>query len=231
MRKRVRAAGAVSLCVALCVAVTLASSPPAPVGDLSVRGRVLINGSEVVSGAAFFPGSKFATEKGGRAEISMGSMGRVKCLEETAGAVSFGEGAVAGSLDAGIIHVSKPRGVAAEFSTGDGVVSAGRDGEAVFVVNVTGGNTVVRARKGSVVLRAGEVTKVVTEGHEAAAGTPQTTPRDDDDDDDELGGWFWFGVAGYTAMVTAAIIYVVTNDGDGQNVPGGPIVVDPSPSR
>jgi len=232
MRKRVRAVGVASLCVALCVSVTLASSPVAPVGGLSVQGRVLINGSEVISGAAFFPGGRFATEKGALAEISMGGLGRVKCLAESAGAVNFGEGAVSGSLNAGIIHVSKPRGVAATFATADGVVTAGRDEDAVFVVNLTGGNTLVRARKGSVELRAGEVTKVVTAGQDAAAGTQQTTPRDDDDDDDDGGGWFWFGVVGYTAMVTAAVIYAVTrDDDDGQNVPGGPIVIDPSPSR
>lgn len=231
MRKRIRAAGVFSLCLTLCASATLAATPPAPVGGLSVHGRVLIDGNEAVSGVVFFPGSRFVTEKGALAEISLGGLGRVKCLSESAGAVTFGDGAVAGSLDAGIVHVSKPKGVSAAFATGDGTVVAGRDAEAVFTVNVTGGNTLVRAKRGSVELRSGPLTKLIAEGQEGAAGTPQTTPRDDDDDDDDGGGWLWFGALGYTAIVTAAIIYVVTNDEDNQGGPGAPTVIFPSPAR
>jgi archaeosine-15-forming tRNA-guanine transglycosylase len=238
MRKRIHARGVASLCLTLCLACAyLLTLPPAraggaggPVGDLSVSGRVLINGSEALSGAAVFPGSRFATEKNSAAEVTMGGLGRVRCLSESAVTLSFGDGAVAGSLEAGIIYVSKPEGVAARVVTRDGEVSAGKDGPAVFVVNVTGGNTVVRAKKGSVELRAGKVTKLVAEGQNAAAGTQQTPPRDDDDDDDDRGGWFWFGVAGYTAIVLGAIIWAVTNDDDGSTGPNPPIIIPPNPS-
>lgn len=238
MRKRVRTATAVSLCLTLCVYAThlatlsaSADGTPGPVGGVSVLGRVLINGSEVISGAAVFTGSRFATEKDSVAEITLGGLGRLKCMSESAGTVSFGDGAVAGSLEAGIVHVSKPRGVAATVSTKDGSAVAGEDGEAVFVVNVTGGNTVVRAMKGSVELRSGKTTKVIAEGQDGSAGTPQTTPRDDDDDDDDYGGWFWFGAVGYTAIVTTAIVIVLTDDDEGANAPGDPTVVNPSPFR
>ena len=235
MRKTVRKTGVISLCLVLCVYATLTAAPPTLaggplIGGISVKGRVLINGSEVVSEAAFFPGSRFATERGAVAEISLGGLGRVRCLEESAGAVNFGEGAFTGSLDTGIIHVSKPRGVAAVVATRDGSVVAGEAEEAVFIVNVTGGNTLVKARLGEVELRAGKTTTVVKQGETGTAGTQQTPPRDDDDDDD-TDGLFWFGVVGYLAIVTAAIIYAVTRDEDGQGAPGPPTVIDPSPVR
>lgn len=236
MRKKVRETGVISLCLVLCAYATLTVAPPAAagggalVGGISVKGRVLINGSEVVSEAAFFPGSRFATERGAVAEISLSGLGRVRCLEESAGAVDFREGAFAGRLDAGIIHVSKPRGVTAVVSTRDGSVVAGEE-EAVFIVNVTGGNTLVKARLGRVELRAGKTTTVVKQGETGAAGTQQTPTRDDDDDDD-TDGLFWLGVTGYLAIVTAAIIYSVTrDDDDGQNAPGPPTVINPSPIR
>lgn len=93
---------------------------------------------------------------------------------------------------------------------------------------------VVKARQGRVELRSGKTTKLILAGQDAAAGTQATPRQDDDDDDDDYGGWFWFGAAGYTAMVTAAIIYSVTRDDDGADGPGDPSVIvppDPSPTR
>jgi hypothetical protein len=237
MGKQVRAARAVVLSLALCLCGTYAGLPSAsadgaagPVGGVSARGRVLINGSEVVTGAAVFPGSKFSTEKNSVAEIDMGGLGRIKCMAETAGTVNFGGHEVGGSLDAGIIHVSKPKGVSATIATKDGSVMAGAEGTALFVVNVTGGNTVVRAKKGSVELRTDKTSKVILEGQDATAGTQQTPPADDDDDDDDdYGGWFWFGAVGYTAIVTAAVIWAVTRDDEGGTGPNPPVVVFPTP--
>ncbi|MDQ3803614.1 MAG: hypothetical protein M3416_07275 [Acidobacteriota bacterium] len=240
MGKQVRAARAVVLSLALCLCGTYLGPPTAsadslarPVGGVATRGRVLINGAEVITGAAVFPGSKFSTEKNSTAEINMGGLGRIRCLAETAGTVNFGGREVGGSLDTGIIHVSKPQGVSATIATKDGSVVAGAGGAALFVVNVTGGNTVVRAKKGSVELRTGKTSKVITEGQDAAAGT-QTTPPQDDDDDDDDGGWFWFGAVGYTAIVTAAVIWAVTREDEGGTGPGDPTVIFPppvSPSR
>lgn len=92
---------------------------------------------------------------------------------------------------------------------------------------------VVKARQGRVELRSGKTTKLILAGQDAA-GTQATPRQDDDDDDNYYGGWFWFGAAGYTAMVTAAIIYSVTRDDDGADGPGDPSVIvppDPSPTR
>lgn len=231
---RGRTAAAFCLTVSLLASQALAA-PATPagertrlLGEMTSFGLVQVNGEEAVSGATVFPGSKFTTAKGSGAVLNLGELGRVRLSPETASLINFGEQSLGGALDAGVITVSKPEGVSALFSTKDGQVLAGKDSAAVFTLSVKGGNTVVKTEAGHVELRAGETTKVIAAGQTGTTGTGNT---DDDDDEPDTDGLFWLGVAGFTGAVVGAIIWAVTRDDDGNNVPGAPIVTPPSPSR
>lgn len=231
---RGRTAAALSLTLCLLASQALAAGPLAPagergraLGEMTSFGQVLINGEEAASGATVFPGNRFATGKKSGAEINLGELGRVRLAAETVSLINFGERKVEGALDAGVITVSKPQGVAAVFSTRDGQVIPDKDSAAVFTLNVTGGNTVVKTESGSVTLRAGETTKVIAAGQSGSAGT-QTQGGNNEPDKD---GWFWLGVAGFTGEVVGAIIWAVTRDNNETFPSREPVVIVPSPSR
>lgn len=194
-------------------------------GEITSFGQVQVNGAEAVSGATVFPGSRFTTAKNSRATLNLGAAGRVQLSPETASTINFGERSLEGALDAGIITVSKPEAVASRFLTRDAEVVPEKESAAVFSVNVTGGNTIVKALAGRVEVRAGKTTKLLAAGESAAVGAQTTTPQDDDDDD--TNGWFWFGVAGFIAEVGGAIIWSLSDDDDGVFNDRTPIIISP----
>ena len=234
MRSFVSGRTAAALCLTLCLlASPVMAAPGAPaggrarlLGELTAFGPVQINGAEAASGETVFPGSRFTTTKKSKAIVNLGAAGRVRLSTETDSTLDFGEQSLAGVLDAGAITVSKPEGVAAVFTTKDVQVVPEKDSQAVFSVDVTGGNTVVKAEAGRVELRAGKTTKVLGAGESAAVGA-QNPPQDDDDDDD-TDGLFWLGVAGFVAEVGGAIIWALSNDDEGEGNPDRtPILTSP----
>ena len=228
---RGRAATAFVLTISL-LAMQALGAPAAPagersrmLGELTSFGQVTVNGEEAMSGATVFPGSQFTTAKESGAIINLGDFGRVRLAPETTGLINFGEQGLQGTLEGGVFTVSKPEGVVAVFTTKDAQVVPVAAAAAIFTVTVKGGTTVVKTEAGSVELRAGDTTKVVSAGQTGTAGT--TT---DDDDDDDTDGAFWLGVAGFTGLVIGAIVWSM-NDDDGGTAGTAPIVVTPSPSR
>ena len=239
MKTFVLGRAAAAFCLTLCLLASQAMPVGAvgergrPLGEMMSFGKVTVNGEEAASGATVFPGSRFTTAGKSGAVVSLGELGRVRLSSMTATLINFGDEKVEGTLDAGVITVSKPEGVLAVFSTRDGQVVAGKESAAVFTLNVKAGDTVVKAESGSVELRAGETTKLIAAGQTGAAGTPNPGRQGGDDDDDEpdKDGLFWLGVVGFTGAVVGAIIWAMTRDDGGTNLPGPPTVIVPSPSR
>lgn len=234
MRSLDRGRTAAALCLTLCLlASQVVAAPVAPagargrlLGEITSTGQVLVNGEEVVSGTTVFPGSRFTTAKGSQAIINLGEVGRVRLASETASLINFGEQKLEGTLEAGVITVSKPEGVAAVFSTKDGQVVPDKDSAAVFTLDVTRGNTVVKTEAGRVELRAGKTTRLIAQGQSGSAGTQTGQSQDDDEPDKD--GWFWLGVVGFTGEVVGAIIWAVTRD-ENRNIPDRtPIIISPN---
>lgn len=222
---------AAALCLTLCLLassvfaapVKPAEAPGRLMGELTAFGQVQINGQEAPSGVTVFPGSRFATGKDSGALLNLGAAGRVRLSPQTAGLIDFGELKLGGTLDAGSITVSKPKGVVAVFNTKGELVTANEAAATVFTLQVTDRGTLVKVTEGSVELRSGNTTKLVTAGQTAGAGGQQQ-----DDDDDKEGGWFWVGVVGFVAEVGGAIIWSLSQDDDNNSNPDRtPIIVSP----
>ena len=147
-------------CLALCLAAAVghvsslaAAAPDAkglrPTGDLFTSGRVLLDGSDAVSGTSLFSGGEVSTDEGSRAVLDLGPSGRAELLPRSSLVINFGEECVSGSLGAGGVRVSKPAGVAASFATGDGSAVAESGGPAVFTLRYEEGRTTVRVPRES----------------------------------------------------------------------------------
>jgi len=238
MKTFVLGRAAAAFCLTLCLLasqampVSAAGERGRPLGEMMSFGKVTVNGEEAASGATVFPGSRFTTAGKSGAVVSLGELGRVRLSSMTVTLINFGDEKVEGTLEAGVITVSKPEGVSAVFSTRDGQVVAGKESAAVFTLNVRGGDTVVKAESGSVELRAGETTKLIAAGQTGGAGTPNPGGQGGDDDDEpDTDGLFWLGVVGFTGAVVGAIIWAMTRDDDTTTLPGPPTVIVPSPSR
>ncbi|HEX8722666.1 MAG TPA: hypothetical protein VF736_18760 [Pyrinomonadaceae bacterium] len=234
MRSFVRGRTAATLSLTLCLlASQVMAAPGAPaggrarlLGEVTAFGQVQVNGAEAASGETVFPGSRFTTSKKSSAVVNLGASGRVRLAPQTDGTLDFGEQSLGGALAAGAMTVSKPGGVAAVFTTKDVQVVPEQDSEAVFTLDVTRGNTVVKAEAGRVELRSGKTTKVLNAGESAAVGTQNT--QNDDDDDDDKGGLFWLGVVGFVGEVGGAIIWALSQDDEGTGSPNQPpIIISP----
>jgi hypothetical protein len=227
-----RAAATLSLTLCLLASQVFAAPvkpaevPGRPLGELTAFGQVQVNGQEAPSGVTVFPGSRFATGKDSGALLNLGAAGRVRLSHETSGLIDFGELKLGGTLDAGSITVSKPVGVVSVFNTKGELVTANEAAATVFTLEVTDRGTLVKVTEGSVELRSGNTTKLVSAGQTAGAGGQQG--QNNDDDDKKKGGWFWFGVAGFVAEVGGAIIWSLSQDDNNNTNPDRtPIIVSP----
>ena len=115
--------------IAFCIAVAVLSvysmvalaSPgqKGPSGELSVSGQVTVNGQAAISGATVFSDSVIATAANSSATVSLGKLGRVELLPNTAIKLSFSDANISGSLEAGRVQVSTLAGTSAIVTTKD----------------------------------------------------------------------------------------------------------------
>lgn len=173
--------------IAFCIAVAVLSvysmvalaSPgqKGPSGELSVSGQVTVNGQAAISGATVFSDSVIATAANSSATISLGKLGRVELLPNTAVKLSFSDANISGSLEAGRVQVSTLAGTSAIVTTKDAAAVSDAHQPATFMVDVECGNTIVASQSGLVDLRAGGNTKAVAAGTSESAGTAQPGSR------------------------------------------------------
>ncbi len=173
--------------IAFCIAVAVLSvysmvalaSPgqKGPSGELSVSGQVTVNGQAAISGATVFSDNVIATAANSSATISLGKLGRVELLPNTAVKLSFSDANISGSLEAGRVQVSTLAGTSAIVTTKDAAAVSDARQAATFMVDVECGNTIVASQGGLVDLRAGGNTKAVAAGTSESAGTAQPGSR------------------------------------------------------
>jgi hypothetical protein len=173
--------------IAFCVAVAVLSvysmvalattGQKAPSGELSVSGQVTVNGQAAISGATVLSDSVVATAANSSATVSLGKLGRVELFPSTSVKLSFSEGNISASLEAGRIQISTLAGISAIVTTKDGAAVADARQASTFMVDVECGNMIVASQAGLVELRAGGQTKAVAAGTSESAGTPQPGTR------------------------------------------------------
>lgn len=214
--------------------LTTLASPVAvaPRGDLSARGRVLLNGQEAISGTTVFSSSNVTTERDSTAIIRLADLGHVMLLADTDFRLDYDASRFAGALNSGGAEVSSVKGALAEITAGDLRVTSDPLEAAAFSLKTADGVTTVTALKGRLVVEAGGRRVPVEAGEYFTSGMAspgqQTPPKDDDDDDKRKVAFLLLGIGG----VVAAIAYVVTRDdsasGLGSDSGGG---INPSPAR
>lgn len=205
----------------------------APRGDLSARGRVLLNGHEAISGTTVFSSSSVRTEQDSTAVISLTDLGHVTLLAESDFRLDYEASRLAGALADGRAEVSSLKGARVDITAGDLRVTSDPEAAAAFTLKTADGATTVTALKGRLVVEAGGKLVPVAAGEFFATGMAspaagQQSPQDDDDDDGRKIAFLLLGLGG----VAAAIAYVVTRDdessGLGGDNGGG---LNPSPTR
>jgi len=124
----------IAFCVAVAVLslysmVALATPGQKASGELSVSGQVTVNGQAAISGATVFSDSVITTAANSSATISLGKLGRVELLPNSSAKLSFSEGNISASLDAGRIGntIVASQGGSVELRAGGGTkaVAAG----------------------------------------------------------------------------------------------------------
>ena len=85
----------------------------APVGHLTIVGKVLVNGQPAKTGDVLASGGMIQTAKGSSAVVSLGKLGRVEVLGDTKMELRFSETSVDAMLDSGRVRLSSSTGVTA----------------------------------------------------------------------------------------------------------------------
>lgn len=88
-----------------------------PMGQLTVVGKVRVNGQPAATGDIVSSGSTVETAKGSSAVVSLGKLGRVEALPETRMKLRYDEQSISILLDTGSAKVSTGPGVAATITT------------------------------------------------------------------------------------------------------------------
>lgn len=215
--------------------LTALASPAAtsaPRGDLSARGRVLLNGQEAISGTTVFSASSFRTERDSTALIRLTDLGHVALYADSDFRLDYDATHIAGALGAGGAEVASVKGALADITAGDLRVMSVPEEGAAFALKTADGVTTVTALKGRIVVESAGRRVPVEAGEFYTSGMvapgQQTPPQDDDDDDKRKVAFLLLGIGG----VAAAIAYVVTREdessGIGGDNGGG---INPSPAR
>jgi hypothetical protein len=87
-----------------------------PVGQLTVTGKVRVNGQPAATGDIVSSGSTVETAKGSSAVVSLGKLGRVEVLPETRMKLRYDDASISILIDTGSVRVQTGPGVAATIT-------------------------------------------------------------------------------------------------------------------
>jgi hypothetical protein len=88
-------------------------------GQLTVIGKVRVNGQPAATGDIVASGSTVETAKGSSAVVSLGKLGRVEALPETQMKLRYDDASISVLLDTGSVRVATGPGVAATITSKD----------------------------------------------------------------------------------------------------------------
>lgn len=86
-------------------------------GQLTVTGKVKVNGQPAATGDIVSAGSTVETAKGSSAVVSLGKLGRVEALPETRMKLRYDDTSISILLDEGSVRVSTGPGVSATVTS------------------------------------------------------------------------------------------------------------------
>jgi hypothetical protein len=86
-------------------------------GQLTVIGRVNLNGQPAATGDIVSSGSIVETAKGSSAVVSLGKLGRVEAVPETRMKLRYDDSSISILIEAGSVRVSTGPGVTATITT------------------------------------------------------------------------------------------------------------------
>jgi ferric-dicitrate binding protein FerR (iron transport regulator) len=86
------------------------------IGQLTITGRVTVNGLPAATGDIVASGSTVQTAKGSSAVVSLGKLGRVELLPDSKMKLRFDDSSISISLGSGRVRVSTGPGVAATIT-------------------------------------------------------------------------------------------------------------------
>lgn len=198
-----------------------ASVPAA--GELSVTGRVLVDGAPGITGQTCFSGSTFAVAARSHSALSLRNRARVELSAETTLKLDFSAESITGALGGGRLHVFVPSGVAARFTATDAAVRSDPGQPALFSIQFEqDGGATVSVELGQVEVTAGKRTELVSVGQflSTSAGTqPQPAPRQFFSKGKKIGLGAGLGLLG------AMLALIFTDDHDLGFSRGGCIVI------
>ena len=108
-----KALGLAATLLLLSSSLAYAGETQEPIGQLTIVGKVLVNGQPATSGDVLASGGTIQTAKGSSAVVSLGKLGRVEVLGDTKMELRFGETSVEAMLDSGRVRLSSSTGVTA----------------------------------------------------------------------------------------------------------------------
>lgn len=86
-------------------------------GQLTVIGKVRVNGQPAATGDIFSSGGTIETAKGSSAVVSLGKLGRVEALPETRMKLRFDDSSISILIETGSVRVATGPGVSATIVT------------------------------------------------------------------------------------------------------------------
>jgi len=89
------------------------------VGQLTITGKVRVNGQPAATGDIVVSGAAVETAKGSSAVVSLGKLGRVEMLPATRVKLNYDDSSISILLDTGSVRVQTGPGVAATITSKD----------------------------------------------------------------------------------------------------------------
>ena len=89
------------------------------VGQLTITGKVKVNGQPAATGDIVLSGATVQTAKGSSAVVSLGKLGRVEALPATQMTLRYDDSSISILIDSGTVRVQTGPGVAATITTKD----------------------------------------------------------------------------------------------------------------
>lgn len=90
-----------------------------PVGQLTITGKVMVNGQPAATGDIVSSGSGMETAKGSSAVVSLGKLGRVEALPATQIKLRYDDSSISILIETGSVRISTGPGVAATITSKD----------------------------------------------------------------------------------------------------------------
>ncbi|MEP6924350.1 MAG: hypothetical protein ABI954_07780 [Pyrinomonadaceae bacterium] len=184
-------------------------------GELIVAGTsantdaavVMVDGERAMSGRSVFSSSTITTSANAGATVSLGNAGRIELAPNTQLNLNFTDKTISGTIAAGQVKVFSSAGVEARIQTKDDTIVGDVNQNNLFAVDVRSGTTNAVAEMGAIYSSNGK----------------KLVQQDADKDSDLSSKNVIVPLAIFAGIVAVAVIYVVTNNDNNNEVIASPV--------